>query len=45
MKASEPKWVNFLSNIIGVNSLMLEGLQLSHVTSINKLTMIGGLQS
>ena len=28
MEASEPKWVNPVMNIIGVNSLMLEGLQI-----------------
>ena len=28
METSEPKWVNPVMNIIGVNSLMLEGLQI-----------------
>ena len=28
LKASEPKWVNSILNIIGVNSLRLEGLHM-----------------
>ena len=31
MKASEPKWVKFNSNIIGVNSLRLGGLQSNQI--------------
>ena len=35
MEASEPKWVNPVLNIIGVNSLRLGGLQLSSITEEN----------
>ena len=38
LDASEPKWVNSISDIIGVNSPRLEGFQLWHYR-------IGGIQA
>ena len=51
MEASEPKWVNFTINIIGVNSLRIGGLEIRlhikimrFICHINSETLYGGLQ-
>ena len=34
MKAYEPKWINYILNVIGVNSLRFEGLHIYNKSSI-----------
>ena len=40
MKASKPEWINPVLNIIGVNSLKLEGLQLYYALLRNDLDIV-----